>query len=119
MANNTTKNTTLYSATIWTKTIKVKETGVTFPKTLIRVLDNTFECTIEKNTLKRLQKEFDTYPIEVTFTSDHYFIKKERVIKKDGTPFTRQYLVLLDYVSAEQGQFEKYSIEDAIEDREE
>lgn len=117
MANNTTKEATLYKATIWCKNIKVKETGVTFPKTLIRVLNNTFECTIEKNTLKRLQREFNEYPIEVTFSSEQYFIKKEKTTKKDGTPFTRQYLVLLDYMSAEQGTFEKYSIEDAIEDR--
>lgn len=105
-------------ATLWIKTIRSKDGSKQFPKTLIKVLDNTFECVIAKDLMKKLNKMGLSFPLNATFNEDQYFIKTERVVREDGTVFHKQKVVLCDIESVEETAFEKYTFEDAIRDRE-
>lgn len=106
------------TATLWEKTIKVKSTGNTFQKTLIKVNDTTFECILSKDTRKKLVRDGVEFPMEITFNEDQYFVKEENTTTKDGELFVRQYVVLTGYEEAKETTFTKKTIEDAIKERE-
>lgn len=102
-------------ALLWQQT-KTNKDGKKFPITKITLEGETFDCVIKKETLKQLQTSGFNFPYEVEFGEDDYFVKKESYEKDNEKRYNYKF-VLVNYHSVTQGEFEKRSIADVIQER--
>lgn len=102
--------------TLYTKKIKNSKDGTFFDKPFIVYNDKHFEAIISKECNKKLNKSGLEFPlvVHVDETKNHFFMKKVKYTRNDNTTGYKWRIVLLDFDTVEETEFNKVSIDDVV-----
>ena len=90
--------------------------GGTFEKHFASYNGIVMEAQLTKVTRPKIEAEKLNWPVKLDLDDEDYFIKEKTFERKDGGKGTKEVLVILDYQNAEQGELNKRTLDDIVEE---